>query len=96
MILSLKDDNSENGTGSRIWPKLQADVSGADIEGLVRDRVSESRHLEFKRQPSNTSDREMTRFLLPITAFANAGGGYLTFNPQSALQRISEFMPHFC
>lgn len=62
-----------------MWPKPLVAITGEDIEYIVRNRASESRHLEFKRQPPNSSDKEMTRFLLSVAAFANAGGGYLIY-----------------
>lgn len=62
-----------------MWPKPLASITGEDIEYLVQSRTSESRHLEFKRQPPNPSDKEMIRFLLSVAAFANAGGGYLIY-----------------
>ncbi|KAB2894790.1 MAG: ATP-binding protein [Chlorobi bacterium] len=62
-----------------MWPKPLTDVTSEDIQALIQDRAPESRHLEFKRQPPNSSDTEMTRFLLTVAAFANAGGGYLVY-----------------
>lgn len=62
-----------------MWPRPLTTITGEDIEQLVRNRTSESRHLEFKRQPPNTSETQVTRFALTVAAFANAGGGYLIY-----------------
>ncbi|MBK9182239.1 MAG: ATP-binding protein [Ignavibacteria bacterium] len=62
-----------------MWPKPLTAITSKDVESLVHNRASETRHLEFKRQPPNSSEADLTRFLLAVTAFANAGGGYIVY-----------------
>ena len=48
-----------------------------EIRQLVADKVAEDRHLDFKEQPYDTSDRGRAELLKDVTAFLNADGGYL-------------------
>lgn len=62
-----------------MWPKPIADVTADDIITLVESNLAESRHLELKRQPPNTSDGDAGSFVEAVCAFANAGGGYIIY-----------------
>ncbi|MFZ4397538.1 MAG: helix-turn-helix domain-containing protein [Kiritimatiellia bacterium] len=55
------------------------ELTYADIERLVEQRVPESRVLDYKRQlPGGTAD-EVKELLADVTSFANASGGHLVF-----------------
>ncbi len=56
----------------------------ADIERLVEQKVPESRVLDYKRQlPGGTLD-EVKELLADVTSFANASGGHLVFGVTTA------------
>lgn len=59
-------------------------LSEPDLQRLVNNRVSESRHLDFKRDLPGGSDAERKEFLADVTSFANAQGGDLVFGIEEA------------
>jgi len=60
------------------------ELTYADIERLVEQKVLESRVLDYKRQlPNGTSD-EVKELLADVTSFANASGGHLVFGITTA------------
>lgn len=55
------------------------DVTLADVQALVSERIPESRYLDYKRDlPGRGSDAKK-EFLADVTSFANAGGGAIVF-----------------
>lgn len=56
---------------------LLQDVTEADLRRLIDQPVSESRQLDYKREPGGGGDKAKFEFLKDITAFANTLGGYL-------------------
>lgn len=59
--------------------KRTADLTFADIEQLARDKIAESRTLEFKRELPGAADDAKREFLADVSAFANANGGDLIY-----------------
>lgn len=53
------------------------DIKFADLEALIRNRVSESRRLEFKRDHYGRKDEDKKEFAADVSAMANAQGGDL-------------------
>lgn len=65
---------------SMTLPAKLTDTVQADLHRLVADCVTESAHLDFKRQlPTNWDNEAKKRFIADLVAFANAGGGDLVF-----------------
>ena len=60
------------------------ELTYADIERLVEQKVPEGRELDYKRQlPGGTAD-EVKELLADVTSFANASGGHLVFGVTTA------------
>ena len=57
--------------------KPTSQISVAEIEVLVTERVSEDQYLDFKKQPYPTGDAGAREMIKDVSAFANAAGGYL-------------------
>lgn len=63
-----------------MFPLRLADVEQKHIVQLVRDRVPEDAHIDFKRElPPAWNDKAKHDLVSDTSAFANAGGGYLVF-----------------
>ncbi len=56
-----------------------SDLSLTDLESLRDNKVSESKHLEFKQEAVGGSDSDRKEFVADVTAFANAAGGDIVF-----------------
>ena len=59
---------------------VQFDAVGPDdILDLIRGKISERRHLEYKRDLNIGPDNDRAEFLADISSFANASGGDIIF-----------------
>ena len=54
-------------------------ITKADIEALVENRVRESKTLEYKRELPGTNDDAKKEFLADVSSFANASGGDIIY-----------------
>ena len=62
-----------------MFGKALNDVGMQDIEIVVRDKIPESRTLDYKLELHPESDASNKEFLKDISAFANTVGGYLIY-----------------
>jgi hypothetical protein len=62
-----------------VIPKSIDNISKADIDGLVTDKRSESKTLEYKLQLNLQNPEEKREFLSDVASFANAEGGDIVF-----------------
>lgn len=53
------------------------EIADAEIDQLVREHVSERRHLEFKVTVNHQDDQDRLELLRDIVSMSNGGGGYL-------------------
>ena len=61
-------------------PSNILDITLADIQRLIAERVQEGPHLDFKRDlPTNWDNGTKHDFMADVTAFANSGGGDIIF-----------------
>jgi hypothetical protein len=60
------------------------DVSIADLETLIENKVREGRSIDYKAQLPGASDRAKKEFLADVSSFANASGGHLVFGMSAA------------
>ena len=51
------------------------EITKADIESLITDKVGESKTIDFKRELPGGKDAEKKEFLADVSSFANAAGG---------------------
>ena len=56
-------------------PKPIADISDADLQELIANKVTEGKTIEYKSVLPGNSDAEKVKFLRTVTAFANTVGG---------------------
>ncbi|MCW2393523.1 helix-turn-helix domain-containing protein [Sphingobium sp. B11D3A] len=56
-----------------------ADITEADLQGLVERATPENRRLDFKAQLPGRSSREVKNFLIDVASFANGEGGDLIY-----------------
>ncbi len=54
-------------------------IDATTIEKLIKDGVSESKHIDYKEQVHLGKDAQKKEFLADVSSFANAGGGHLIF-----------------
>jgi hypothetical protein len=54
-------------------------ISESDLQRLVPDEVSESKHLDYKRDLCLATDEQKREFLSDVTALANTDGGDLLY-----------------
>lgn len=59
--------------------KAFSDIGKADIEGLVANRTSEGKHLEYKECLDLDKDSDKKELCADISSFANAGGGDIIY-----------------
>jgi len=70
------------------------DISLDDLQEIVDERVSEGPYLDFKRDAYSGREVDRREMLRDITAFANAGGGYLVLGiDEDGNGRASRFAP---
>ena len=62
-----------------LWHKSIHNITGDDIQALVRENIKESLHLDFKREIPDASHASRRDFLRDVCAFANSGGGDIVF-----------------
>ncbi len=55
------------------------DVTLADVQTLVSERIPEGRYLDYKRELPGRGNDAKKEFLADVTSFANAGGGAIVF-----------------
>ena len=55
------------------------EVTQADLQELVDNRVAEKRVIDYKQELHFSTDKERKEFLFDIASFANAGGGHLLY-----------------
>lgn len=60
-------------------PKALEQIAKADLEALVRERVPESRTLEYKSKLPGGSDADKREFLADVSALANTLGGDIVY-----------------
>ena len=60
-------------------PKPINNVAAADIDDLVRNKVPETRTIEYKRELPGSTDSDKREFLADVSSFANTAGGDLLF-----------------
>lgn len=63
--------------GDSMFTKEFDEITLADLQTLVDDRISEGRQLEFKRDHYGRKDEDKREFAADVSAFANSYGGYL-------------------
>ncbi|MCL4424163.1 MAG: ATP-binding protein [Firmicutes bacterium] len=56
--------------------KSISEITDEEIDSLVRDHISERKHLEFKATINYRDDDQKLELLRDIVSFANGGGGY--------------------
>jgi hypothetical protein len=54
-------------------------IKETDLQTLVDDKVQESRRIEYKAGRPATNDDEKKKFLVQVSSFANASGGFLLY-----------------
>jgi len=52
-------------------------ITTEELRRIVADKISESRHLDFKQAPYSSNSHGKAELLKDVTAFLNADGGYL-------------------
>lgn len=57
--------------------KPTSEITPAEIEALVNDKVQESGFLDYKARPYTRDERGIHELVKDVSAFANAQGGYL-------------------
>ncbi|GAB4507414.1 MAG: hypothetical protein Tsb0026_02750 [Sulfuricaulis sp.] len=57
--------------------KSLSEITETDLLGLIEDKVSENKTIDYKRDRIGNSDSEKKEFLYDISSFANASGGHL-------------------
>ena len=57
--------------------KKLAEITAADLDALVTNKVTEGKHADFKRDMIGNSDNDKKEFLKDVSSFANAAGGDL-------------------
>lgn len=62
-----------------LFGKALSEVSIEDIETIVRDKIPESRTMDYKLEVHPATDAGNKEFLKDISAFANTVGGYLIY-----------------
>jgi Putative DNA-binding domain len=60
-----------------IFEKTLQDITLADIQSLVENRVPESKRLEYKRDHYGKTDEHRREFAADVSAMANASGGII-------------------
>ena len=55
------------------------DITEADLQSLIDNKVLEGKTIEYKRELPNNFDPSKKEFLADVTSFANASGGDLIF-----------------
>lgn len=55
------------------------ELTYADIERLVEQKVSEGRVLDYKCELPGRTDKDVKEFLADVSSFANASGGHLVY-----------------
>lgn len=58
-------------------------ITEADLQGLVDNKTSEDKSLEYKRDLPNNTDDAKKKFLKAVSSFANASGGYLFYGVEA-------------
>jgi len=62
-----------------LFGKALSEVSMEDIETIVRDKIPESRTMDYKLEVHPATDAGNKEFLKDISAFANTVGGYVIY-----------------
>lgn len=62
-----------------LFGKTIDELTIADIERLVTDRVREDRQLDYKAALPGGADRDKKEFAADVSSFANASGGFIIF-----------------
>lgn len=55
------------------------EISKADIDFLIQNKIAESKTLEYKEMLPGAKDRDKKEFLADVTSFANASGGDIIY-----------------
>jgi hypothetical protein len=58
-------------------PKSLQEITFADIQSLIENKVQENKTIEYKRELPDNSDRDKIHFLSGVSALANTSGGDL-------------------
>ena len=66
-------------------PKNFDDITKADIDLLVDNKVSEIKTLEYKQELPGRQDKDKKEFLADISSFANASGGDVIYGIKEAV-----------
>lgn len=61
------------------FSKPLEEITEADLQRLVEDRVEENRQLEYKRDIPGTSDADKREFVRDVVSFSNSAGGHIIF-----------------
>ena len=61
------------------------DITKADIDFLIDNKISESKTLEYKEKLPGSKDNDKKEFLADISSFANASGGDLIYGIKAAV-----------
>jgi hypothetical protein len=75
---------SQTNGEAMILKKLDA-VTKADIDGLITNKVSESKSLEYKETLPGNTDRDRKEFLADVSSFGNASGGDILYGIRGAI-----------
>jgi len=58
-------------------------VKEIDLKTLVDDKVQEGKRIEYKAGRPATNDDEKKKFLMQVSSFANASGGFLLYGVEA-------------
>jgi hypothetical protein len=61
-----------------LWKKLE-NLTAADINSIVENKVREGKGIEYKRDLPGRKDQDRKEFLADVSSFANSGGGDILF-----------------
>ncbi|MCH8183125.1 MAG: ATP-binding protein [Proteobacteria bacterium] len=61
------------------FDKRLEDITEADLDELVAERVAEGKTLEFKAARTGNRDSDRNEFLADISSFANSSGGHIVY-----------------
>ena len=65
-------------------PKPLGDITAADLDALISEKVMESRTIEYKQELPGTADADKKEFLADVSAFANTVGGDIIYGMKEA------------
>jgi hypothetical protein len=75
------------------FAKRLDEITEADLERLIADRVEENRQLEYKRELPGSSDADKRELVRDLVSFANSAGGHIIFGVAASNGVPMKFAP---